>query len=67
MYLYIQGAAAAAAILYCCTAVVAAAPAAVRHRVPGGKQRFWFTESGSIQCFLSLQTRFIFNEAVFCL
>ena len=64
MYLYVQSAVAAAVAAVCCytaVTVVAAPAAAVRHRVPCSKMCCWFIESGSIQCFLSLQTRYIFN------
>ena len=39
---------------YSAVTVVAAVAAAVRHRVPDGKNCCWSIESDSIQCFLSL-------------
>ena len=52
--------------MLCCYPAVAAAAvlllaAAVRYRVPDGKNCCWFIESDPSAFFLSIQTRFIFD------
>ena len=47
--------------LLCVRVVAVAAAAAVRRRVPEGKNCCWFVKSDSIRCCLSFQTQFFFS------